>query len=233
MPPFLLRHAFLLLRPQRRFGIVRGRPVAPGDGAGDEPELRSAVDQHRRDGTALVRIPRRHHRSVVALGALGAELVGVFLEKVLVQEGLVLEEFAAEMEGAAGAAVLVKDAVVFDPFLSGGLFGGIDVLCGGVGLLVDETRWAAFSEYLDVFERPGNTVVEPRDQHILRHIHVVRFSLRISPLSLLLLRHLRIRPILRHARTTGAIALLLRRLCKNIVRIPQPQVNRPRRMRKR
>mmetsp|Transcript_40177 Transcript_40177/g.72373 ORF Transcript_40177/g.72373 Transcript_40177/m.72373 type:complete len:418 (-) Transcript_40177:1089-2342(-) len=76
-----------------------------------------------------------------------------------------------------------------------------------------------------MFEGLGNAIVETRDQHVLCR-NWGRLSIGRSSRIFLL------RPIFRHG-STNTIALLLRRLGKNIIGIPQPQMNRPRGMRKR
>ena len=83
------------------------------------------------------------------------------------------EEFAAEVEGAAGAAVLVEDAEVGDPFLAGGLFGGGDGV--GVGLGVYETGWTLVPVIMRCLLLTSSTIREVRS----RGRHAIKVWLRI------------------------------------------------------
>mmetsp|Transcript_8911 Transcript_8911/g.14114 ORF Transcript_8911/g.14114 Transcript_8911/m.14114 type:complete len:116 (+) Transcript_8911:527-874(+) len=103
----------------------------------------------------------------MALGALGSQLVRMLFQEVLVQEGLIFEELAAKVERATGAAVLVVDAVVFNPFFASLFFGHLDGVGDGVSFSVDEAGWALFLKYLTMLESLGYTVIESGDKHIL------------------------------------------------------------------
>mmetsp|Transcript_41624 Transcript_41624/g.126206 ORF Transcript_41624/g.126206 Transcript_41624/m.126206 type:complete len:699 (-) Transcript_41624:1108-3204(-) len=141
-PQFLLLldppQSLLLPPPQIRLGILGLWLLGPDHGAGDQAEFRPAVDQYGGDWTVRFCIPATHHVHVVALPRLSPQEFGMLLVKVLLEERLVLEQFAAEVEGAPRPSVPVDYGVIVHPLLLGLILEEFDLLRGAVGDGIDD-----------------------------------------------------------------------------------------------